>query len=287
MLFNLFTNHAAPTTHTTHTVTEDWKAIPGFEGYYEASDLGSIRRKGSFKTLAKNGTRNGYLKVTLSVKGVPSTRHIHSLILETFVGPKPQSCECCHNDGNKHNNRVDNLRWDTHAANVRDNSKLDWPEIREIREAYSKGSTIADISRTYGLIWETASAIVKGKSWKEAGTVDTTKTGQGPQQKLQVEQVREIRARYGKDTTLRTLASDYGVSISTVSDVVNGRTWKSVKTSCKAEDLGVKSKLSWPEVRQIRALYAENKANQTELARAFGVTQPTVNRIVKNITWVE
>jgi hypothetical protein len=47
-------------------------------------------------------------------------RQVHRLVLEAFVGPCPDGMECCHEDGDSTNNRVDNLRWDTHEANVRE-----------------------------------------------------------------------------------------------------------------------------------------------------------------------
>lgn len=41
-------------------------------------------------------------------------------MLTAFVGPCPDGMEGCHNDGDPHNNRLDNLRWDTRANNARD-----------------------------------------------------------------------------------------------------------------------------------------------------------------------
>lgn len=45
---------------------------------------------------------------------------IHSLVLEAFVGPRPDGMEGCHNDGDPANNHLANLRWDTRAANNQD-----------------------------------------------------------------------------------------------------------------------------------------------------------------------
>lgn len=59
--------------------------------------------------------------VNLDVGGKTIVRSVHQLILETFVGPKPDGMEGCHYpDSDKSNNRLDNLRWDTHGENAKD-----------------------------------------------------------------------------------------------------------------------------------------------------------------------
>jgi hypothetical protein len=45
---------------------------------------------------------------------------IHGAVLEAFVGPRPEGMEACHNNGNPAANRLENLRWDTHAGTVAD-----------------------------------------------------------------------------------------------------------------------------------------------------------------------
>jgi hypothetical protein len=46
--------------------------------------------------------------------------HIHVLVLTTFVGPRPDGHEGCHNNGEPSDNRLVNLRWDTPCANQAD-----------------------------------------------------------------------------------------------------------------------------------------------------------------------
>jgi len=50
-------------------------------------------------------------------------RYVHRLILETFVGPCPPGMLACHGDGDTSNNRLDNLRWDTHSGNAADKTR--------------------------------------------------------------------------------------------------------------------------------------------------------------------
>ena len=57
------------------------------------------------------------------------TRLVHRLVLETFVGAAPAGMEGCHNDGNRFNKRLENLRWDTPKAIVSTSAGMGriWP----------------------------------------------------------------------------------------------------------------------------------------------------------------
>lgn len=60
----------------------------------------------------------GYIQAILYRDLTRSAKLVHRLVLETFVGPCPDGMECCHADGDVTNNSLDNLRWDTHQANI-------------------------------------------------------------------------------------------------------------------------------------------------------------------------
>lgn len=107
-------------------VSDEWRAVPGFEGVYEVSDLGRVKRvrPGRGTRLGTGGilkpilsSRDGYARVSLSVDGRVQVHTIHSLVAKAFIGPPQPGLEVCHCDGNPGNNRVGNLRWDTHAEN--------------------------------------------------------------------------------------------------------------------------------------------------------------------------
>lgn len=113
---------------------EQWRPIPGFEGYYEASNLGRIRGVDRWITTRSGFTAfrrgqllsqrvldgNGYLIVMMSKHGQYQNRLVHRLVLSAFVGLAPEGTECCHNNGDRRDNRIENLRWDTKLANTED-----------------------------------------------------------------------------------------------------------------------------------------------------------------------
>lgn len=108
-------------------VAEEWRAIPGQEGRYEVSDQGRVRsldrpgtnRRGPTMLQGRllNGSvdRQGYRTATV---GRP--RKVHQLVLEAFVGPRPDGLVVRHLNGNKDDNRLENLRYGTVAENNQD-----------------------------------------------------------------------------------------------------------------------------------------------------------------------
>ena len=107
---------------------EIWKDIIGFEGYYKISDFGNIKsmkRKGRLKTKNLNPAidRDGYLHIHLSKAGVTKIFKIHKLVAIYFLNHIPCGHKeiVDHEDNNKLNNHVSNLRLTT----TRDNCSKD------------------------------------------------------------------------------------------------------------------------------------------------------------------
>ena len=98
------------------------KTIPEFPDYKITKDgrVWSCYYK-KFRKLNKN--QQGYLYITLSKNKKLYNRNIHRLVLETYIGPRPFGMECCHNNGNPIDNRLENLRWDSHKNNAQDSIK--------------------------------------------------------------------------------------------------------------------------------------------------------------------
>ncbi|MGJ5667773.1 NUMOD4 motif-containing HNH endonuclease [Rhodococcus aetherivorans] len=113
---------------------EEWRPVIGWEGYYEVSSDGLVRsiertiqyadgrsRVYPSRIISpRDGGRSGHLIVSLSKNLYRRHFRVHTLVAEAFIGPRPAGTECCHNNGIASDNRVENLRWDTHTENMRD-----------------------------------------------------------------------------------------------------------------------------------------------------------------------
>lgn len=113
---------------------ETWKAVVGFEGSYEVSNLGRVRsldrtymqvsRKGTLhahpmrgRLLRPGPMPGGHLSVAI---GKGNSHCVHELVLRAFLGPPPDGCEARHLNGDEKDNRFENLVWDTRGNNTRD-----------------------------------------------------------------------------------------------------------------------------------------------------------------------
>lgn len=102
-----------------------WLPVVGYEGFYEVSDRGQVRRvaggRGTRKGVLRQATHpNGYKAVCLSMNNVQSRRTVHSLVAQAFLGARPEGLEVCHNNQIHGDNRPGNLRYDTHKANCQE-----------------------------------------------------------------------------------------------------------------------------------------------------------------------
>jgi hypothetical protein len=110
---------------------ETWRAVAGYEGLYEVSDLGRVRslpRDNGLNGTAAGGrvlkgtlsVAAGYVSVKLSANGRKKTMNVHSLVATTFLGPRPEGLVVRHLDGDTCNNNLTNLRYGTPSQNGRD-----------------------------------------------------------------------------------------------------------------------------------------------------------------------
>lgn len=180
-------------------LTEEWRAIPGFEPYYEVSDQGRVRSLDRliYKRVTRNGPEvpirrygkllslgvdsHGYFMVNLCVEGETQSRMVHHLVLMTFGPPRPDNTECRHLDGRRYNNCFTNLRWGTAKENALDKfehgtvdppkgekhglSKLTVCDVKNIRNL-TDVVPISLIASEYAISESHVRRLIKRKSWE-------------------------------------------------------------------------------------------------------------------------
>lgn len=99
---------------------EAWKDVTGFEGLYQVSNLGRIK---SFlqnrKELKPAPNKSGYLKVVLRRDGRSFTLRVNRIVAIAFIPNPDHKPEVNHKNGNKLDNNVGNLEWNTRLENQR------------------------------------------------------------------------------------------------------------------------------------------------------------------------
>lgn len=166
-------------------MNENLKPIPNYYGYY-ADDSGRIYsyRSGTQRLLSQR-IHKGYYRVNLKnnkSKSGFSTEPVHKLVLETFVGIRPNGMVCRHLNGNSLDNRLLNLCWGTPQENVRDSmkhgtaaclrhgessvaAKLKLSDIYEIKWLYLHGYLQRELAEQFGVTQRHVSDIVRDKTW--------------------------------------------------------------------------------------------------------------------------
>lgn len=123
------------------------------------------------------------LLVNLRRDNVAASINVGAVVLMTFVGPRPAGHECCHNNGDYHDNYVENLRWGTSKENAQDrirhghtatgerngNVALTVVAVKEIRRRYAlaNGPSHRQLAREFGVTHPTIRSIVNGRTWRQ------------------------------------------------------------------------------------------------------------------------
>lgn len=158
------------------TEAEQWKAI---SEHYEVSNMGRVRslRRG---IILKTGVgTTGYLVV--NVTGYKHKKHwkVHQLVAFHFVPNPANKPYLNHINGDKHDNRADNLEWCTNQENSvhaiktglrkvfkAGTKKLTEQQVIEIKRRLAAGETQVAIAESYGVARNSIKAIITGRSWR-------------------------------------------------------------------------------------------------------------------------
>lgn len=152
---------------------EIWKDIEGYEGLYQISSLGNIKslnynRQKESKLLKKYiNPYNNYTQIRLNKKGVGKTFRVHKLVAKAFIPNPENKPQINHKDGNKSNNKIDNLEWCTQSENLKHASrilkKVFWKNIYDIH-LRNKVKVIRSDGKIYNSIKEAKKDINKSNA---------------------------------------------------------------------------------------------------------------------------
>lgn len=159
-----------------------WLGIPDFPEYRIGAH-GEVLSLINKPRILKGGKMGNYRGIQLKdASGRFQSRYVHRLVAEAFYGPCPPGKECCHNDGDRHNNDALNLRWDTHEANEADRiahgatnrgekspmAKLTRAHVQEMRAERARTSApYHAIAAKFGVSTMTAYRAITGQSWSD------------------------------------------------------------------------------------------------------------------------
>ena len=156
---------------------EIWKDIKGYEGLYQVSNLGRVKRITTGRVLKPLKHANGYLMVKLSKNSIVYTKTVHRLVAEAFIPNPEHKSEINHIDENKTNNNVSNLEWMTRTENINHGTRTERmsktqsiPIIAiniktgESKEFYGTNECARQLGLTHGNI----TSVLKGR-YKQTG----------------------------------------------------------------------------------------------------------------------
>lgn len=170
-----------------------WKSVVGYEGIYEVSNHGSVRRikswRGGFPKLQISSciSNSGYVRFELNTGGKGRKFSAHRLVSEAFIGLIPDGYCVNHKDGNRLNNHVENLEIVTHADNSRHSvhvlgkappkfektfrgesskrSKLSNAAVHEIRNTPNFRGRIKVFAEKFGVSVRTINYVISREGW--------------------------------------------------------------------------------------------------------------------------
>lgn len=170
----------------TFIMEEIWKDIPGFEGFYQVSNLGRIKSLDRIKKTQKGSRKykgfilkpsigsHGYYVVNLCCKSYC----VHRLVISVFLTNHLKKTDVNHKDFNKLNNNIENLEWCTRSENMihasngghvlkgenHKYSQLNEFQVRVIKK--TKGLYQRELGEVFNVSRNVIRFILNGRSWK-------------------------------------------------------------------------------------------------------------------------
>jgi hypothetical protein len=164
---------------------EEWRPVVGYEGLYEVSSHGRVismnfqGKSDAIGMMKPQYSLDGYPRFGLRKDSKRTFFYGHRLVLEAFVGPRPDGMTACHGNGIPDDNTISNLRWDTRKSNEADKerhgtrcrgethgqAKLTEVQTRDIVKLAKVGVTHRQLAEVYGVHQSQIHSILSGKTW--------------------------------------------------------------------------------------------------------------------------
>lgn len=163
------------------------RPIPGHDGYF-ASRCGCIVSQRKYEPAVLKPVRHtmGYRQVGLRTEdGKFKTQLVHQMVLLAWVGPRPEGAVVNHINGDKADNRLENLEYCSQSENMAHacrlglspkpptrrgknapKAKLCEQQVLALRELAANGARVKDLAATFGITPATASKIVLRQTWR-------------------------------------------------------------------------------------------------------------------------
>lgn len=160
---------------------EEWRDVSGYEGFYQVSSFGRLKRLAGSPRCYEDrivfpGLSNGYRLAMLCKDSVNKPHLMHRLVVAAFKGPIDRKQVVNHVDGNKQNNRLDNLEVCSQSRNMRHQYQLRGGKVLHENEAKAIkllldcGYTIKPLSKMFGVSVMTIANIKKDRHWSTRQT---------------------------------------------------------------------------------------------------------------------
>ena len=171
-------------------LTADMAPVDGLLGYYVKRNgtVWSSRRAAplTVRSIKPFPGSRGYASFNAYIGDGSKRRRtflVHLCVLRAFVGPRPDGMEGCHNDGDRMNAELSNLRWDTRSGNFSDKfshgtaaigerhpmAKLTDRQAEEIRIRRANGERPGRLAKEFGItashVWDIANRHVRRREY--------------------------------------------------------------------------------------------------------------------------
>lgn len=154
---------------------EIWKDVKGYEGKYQVSNLGRIKslnyhRENIEKIMTPRTDKDGYIIISLCLRGVNKTKKVHRIVAEAFISNPNNLPQVNHIDEDKTNNNANNLEWCTSKYNTEYSQAKQVIGIKLDGTSIVKFKSIVEASKFVGVSKQCISECCNKRRWvKSAG----------------------------------------------------------------------------------------------------------------------